>query len=92
MRNFLHHLLLGSLRRQLVSDTVLCVALTLSFLVWDLTRRQQRALLAVQPSQTAALADAALQAHLAQLTRDGVTYVLLGTLLAAFFSAAASGC
>ncbi|WP_180125298.1 diguanylate cyclase domain-containing protein [Rhodoferax sp. BLA1] len=91
MRHFLHHLLLGSLRRQLVSGTVLCVALTLSALVWDLTRRQQEALLAVQPSQTAALADAALQAHLAQLTRDGVIYVLLGTVLAAFFSVAASG-
>lgn len=91
MRNFLHHLLLGSLRRQLVSGTVLCIALTLSALVWDLTRRQQEALLAVQPSQTAALADAALQARLAQLTRDGVIYVLLGTLMAALFSGAVSG-
>ena len=90
MRNFLHHLLLGSLRRQLVSGTVLCVALTLSALVWDLTRRQQEALLAVQASQTSALADAALQARLTQLTRDGVIYVLLGTVLAAFFSVAAS--
>ncbi|MBT3066386.1 diguanylate cyclase domain-containing protein [Rhodoferax sp. U11-2br] len=85
MRDFLHHLLLGSLRRQLVTGTVLCVALTLSALVWDLTRRQQEALLAIQPSQTAAL-----QERLSQLTRDGVFYVLLGTLMAAVFSVLAS--
>ncbi len=46
----------GNLRRQLVVGMVLVVATMMSLLVWDLTRRQQAALLAQQSEHAAALA------------------------------------
>lgn len=62
MHDPLHRLLLGSLRRQLVTGTVLSVALMLSALVWDLTRRQQETLLAEQTNQAISMANSTAMA------------------------------
>ena len=62
MHDTLHRLLLGSLRRQLVTGTVLSVALMLSALVWDLTRRQQETLRAEQANQAMGMANSTAMA------------------------------
>ena len=48
--------LIGTLRRQFVVGMVLVVATMMSLFVWDLTRRQQSALLTQQSEHAAALA------------------------------------
>ncbi len=57
MSQRLKHLLIGSLRRQLIVGMTLVVAITMALFVWDQTRRQQNVLASQQADQAIVLAN-----------------------------------
>jgi PAS domain-containing protein len=77
----LQRLLLGSLRRQMVTGMVLTVALMMSAFVWDLTQRQQQVVLEQQSRQAVGIArSVAVTGSIWLASRDvsGLQEIVLG--------------